>query len=190
MTFKNINERFSEIVSGYLSNGYNINTGTMGGSQGEISKVDVTNGKEILRVLIRRVGSLGEPDGVKIIVGRCRDKVRANRDDSFDIIWNDHMEILHAEAYYALSDYPHNAFGTMDEAKSCQKLRRERSRNADGWVTRIELPTAAKKIALSYIQRKHYSSYKLKDIESVCKEVRDGKATYVIHAKGKYFKIK
>ena len=54
MTFAEINRKYTEIISAYLANGYVINAGTMGGSQGEITKVDLTNGQHILRVLIKR----------------------------------------------------------------------------------------------------------------------------------------
>ena len=191
ITFKNINERFSEIVGEYLAKGYVINTGTMGGLQGEIAKVDMTDGKKIIRVMLdSRSGGLHEPDNITIKVGRCTDKVRANRKDAFSTIWNDNLEEIHRETFYAVSNYPHNAFGTKEEAERCVAIRRERSRNAEGWITRVDLPPAARKIALSYIHREYYSSYKLSDIERVCKEIVKGRVTYVIRARGREFKLR
>lgn len=54
MKYIDINKRFTEIVSEYIAAGYTLNTASMNGSEGEISKVDLTDGKEILRVLVRR----------------------------------------------------------------------------------------------------------------------------------------
>lgn len=41
MKYADINKRFSEIVTEYLNKGYTFNTATMGGSQGEVAKVDL-----------------------------------------------------------------------------------------------------------------------------------------------------
>ena len=52
MTFAEINRKYTEIVSAYLANGYAINVGTMGGSQGEVAHIYITNGYHIHRVLL------------------------------------------------------------------------------------------------------------------------------------------
>ena len=41
---KDINELFTKVVNKYLAKGYVFNLNTMSGSQGEIAKVDLTNG--------------------------------------------------------------------------------------------------------------------------------------------------
>ena len=102
MTFKGINERFSEIVGEYLAKGYTINAGTMSGTQGEIAKVDVTNGKEILRILMENHIHVCEPTTVDILVGRCTDKVRPHCDGIFNTVWRDHLVEVYRETYYAL----------------------------------------------------------------------------------------
>ena len=45
MKYVDINKRFTEIVSEYIAAGYMMNTSSMNGSEGEISKVDLTDGK-------------------------------------------------------------------------------------------------------------------------------------------------
>lgn len=51
-TFADINRRYTDIVNDYIQSGYDINTSTMSDSQGEIAKIDLTNGTEIVRILI------------------------------------------------------------------------------------------------------------------------------------------
>ena len=189
MTFKNINERFSAIVREYLDKGYIINTGTMNGLQGDVARVDMTNGKEILRIRIESCGGgLREPENISISVGKCTDKVRANRNNALYTIWNDHLEELHRETYYSVSGYQRNAFGTKEEAEKCREIRRERQRNNyDEWA--IPLSDAARKIALKFIHRRYYSSYKLSDIERVYKDIRFNRVRYIVIARGKTFRI-
>ena len=43
MKYAEINKRYTEIVSEYISKGYILNTATMAGSQGEIASVDLTS---------------------------------------------------------------------------------------------------------------------------------------------------
>ena len=54
MTYADINKMFTAEVSKYLARGYHFNTASMIGSQGETAKVDLTNGTEIIRILLRR----------------------------------------------------------------------------------------------------------------------------------------
>ena len=52
MKFIDINREFTAAASSYMAQGYYINAGTMGGSQGEVAHIDLTNGTEIIRVLL------------------------------------------------------------------------------------------------------------------------------------------
>lgn len=190
MTFKNINERFSALVGEYLDKGYTINAGTMSGLQGEVAKVDMTNGKEILRIRIEdKGGGLREPRSMNIIVGKNTDKIRPHRNDVMFTMWNEHLTEIYRETYYALDDYGRCAFGTKEEAEKCREIRCERQRNSyDERV--IPLSDAARKIALKFIHRRHYSSYKLSDIESVYKDIRFNRVQYIIAARGKTFRLR
>ena len=44
MKFIDINREFTAAASSYMAQGYYINAGTMGGSQGEVAHIDLTNG--------------------------------------------------------------------------------------------------------------------------------------------------
>jgi uncharacterized protein YeeX (DUF496 family) len=52
MKFAEINRRYTEAVAEWLAKGYTINTATMSGTQGEFAKIDLTDGKEIIRVVV------------------------------------------------------------------------------------------------------------------------------------------
>lgn len=49
---EDINKTYTEVIREYISRGYWIYTKTMAGHQGEIAKIDLTNGKHIIRVRI------------------------------------------------------------------------------------------------------------------------------------------
>lgn len=51
---KNLENIFSGMIQLYMIKGYRINATTMGGSQGEIAKIDLTNDEEIVRVSMDR----------------------------------------------------------------------------------------------------------------------------------------
>ena len=134
MKFNEINRRFSNIVAEYLTNGYSINSATMGGSQGEIAKVDVTNGTEILRILVDNFPNWDEnTEGVTIIVGRCTDDVRPNSSRSWGTIWNTNLEVIYTEKFYKLGEDCRTGteYGTKEQAVKAAELRIKRymSRN-------------------------------------------------------------
>ena len=189
MTFKNINERFTAIVGEYLNKGYTINTGTMSGLQGEVAKVDMTNGKEIVRIRIEGdSGGLLEPRTMNIIVGKNTDKILPNRNDFISGIWNHHLTEIYRETYYALDSFGRCAYGTKEEAEKCKQTRRARyESNYDEWS--VPLPDAARAIALKFIHRRYYSSYKLSDIERVYKIIRFDEVRYYVSARGKTFQF-
>lgn len=70
MKFIDINRKFTAAVSSYMAQGYYINAGTMGGSQGEVAHIDLTNGTEIIRVLLTTFNNYLGTEGVELIVGR------------------------------------------------------------------------------------------------------------------------
>lgn len=54
MRYAEINQMFTYVVTDYLIDGWTINTTTMSGSQGEVAKVDFTDGKRIARVALEK----------------------------------------------------------------------------------------------------------------------------------------
>lgn len=50
MKYIDINQKFTAKVAEYIAKGYTINIATMSGSQGEVAHVDLTDGKQVVRV--------------------------------------------------------------------------------------------------------------------------------------------
>ena len=60
MKSTDINAIYAEKVAEFLNAGYQINTNTMNGSQGEIAKIDFRKGNEVIRVLLHSETVWGE----------------------------------------------------------------------------------------------------------------------------------
>ena len=60
MTKNDIRSIYTQKVTELLAQGYQIHPETMSGSQGEIAHIDLTNGSEILRVLVESRCSYSE----------------------------------------------------------------------------------------------------------------------------------
>lgn len=131
MKYAEINKRCTEIVSEYMSKGYILNTATM-----ESGCIDLTDGKEILRVLITRFNDWGERctyEGVDIIVGRAgdRDQVKPNDDNDWHPLWSNHLDVLRQERFYQVGESRRGGkfYGTQQEAEAAYELRMKRYRN-------------------------------------------------------------
>lgn len=166
MKFIDINKRYTEIVNGYLSQGYIFNGRTMGGSQGEICSIDLTNNAEIIRVYMKDFSDWREnKEGIEIVVGRCTDDVKPNSCDD-RTLWISHLEVLSSERFYRLGRYHNDYFGTEAEAQEATDRRRARYHKRDTAVeTRIEDPkklAVAKKIARSKLGIKRICNDDLK----------------------------
>ena len=76
MNQNDINRAFTEKVTELIAQGYQINPATMGGSQGEIGKVDLRKGNDIIRVLLTEDGGFrDDPAHFTLAIGRCTDKI-------------------------------------------------------------------------------------------------------------------
>ena len=95
MKYADINKKFTEVVTEYIVKGYNINTSSMRGSQGEIAKVDLTNGQEIVRIYIKKFSDWKQRTrGYEIVVGKCVDNVEPNSNSDWATIWDEHLEVI------------------------------------------------------------------------------------------------
>ena len=96
MKYAEINKRYTEIVAEYMAKGYTVNTTTMGGSQGEIAHLDLTDGREIIRILVDSFHEWTDTslDGVEIRVGRAAAEIKPNYSECHQTIWNNRLEVL------------------------------------------------------------------------------------------------
>lgn len=190
MKFKDINEKYSNIIYDYMMNGYVINTDTMGGSQGEIAHIDLTNGKEIVRVFVERFYSHTDcANGVKIVVGKCADKVRPHDSHGFHIIWNNHLEIISEERFYDAGVRGNDYFVDYESAREAQQKRNNRYTNKSVCNSK-DFSDSAKRIALNYLKRQpKCKSMKISDIESIRHfvDANSNYSKYIVVARGKEF---
>ena len=154
MKYAEINRRFTDKVNEYLTNGYIINSTTMHGSQGEVAKVDLTNNKEIIRVMINECWyNHYEYKGYEIYVGRAIKGNRCiNAYGSCNTIWNNELVEISSEKYYQADYYKDKDwFVTEEEIKKNSIKCNERIKNR--WSFSKPVSDKAKDIALKYVRK-------------------------------------
>ena len=192
MTMTEINKRYSEIVMDHMNDGFYINTTTMGGSQGEIARIDLTDGSTIIRIMMNEFRDWrANKEGIEIIVGICTDTdVKANSNSGYNTVWNNKLEVIYSEKFYQIGRQNRSYeefYGTEEEAEEAIKKMHDRYESRKMEKIFI-LPDKAKRIVLPFIKRQpKCKSVKIADIERVW---RNDKNEYFVTAKGKTYRIK
>ena len=192
MTRKDLDRIFTAKVTGLLAQGYQIHTGTMRGSQGELAHIDLSKGSEIIRVLLEQKYDCRSECGdcISIRVGRNTEPLRGGWDDT---IWNERLETLSEIKLAKVTD---NYFTTMEEGETISKKRLARWQNsARAGTSRRALSDAYKSTALHWVQKQpRMKTCRLEEIESVTRVNKTawGKVLpdldgYEIKARGKVF---
>ena len=199
MNSAELDRKVTDIVTDYISRGYTINLATMQSLSGdEMGKVDVTNGKEVIRILLEEFRETVEwvdgkwnfrLPGVRLVVGRATEKLTPHR-RGIDGIWNHRLDIISEEKFYRVGDrcWKDDWYGTKDEAIAREKKHRQRLRNS--WEGEYVLfGENAKAIVLPFLRRqKNCKTATAKNITRVSKRYRDGHPTeYVVAYKGRDF---
>jgi len=206
MKFETINREYTEKVTEYLAKGYTINTATMNGSQGEIGKIDLTDGKEIIRILLdsfcrpcERIGDrYYNMEGIELIVGRVTDDVTPHSASTWGTVWNQNLEVLSSKRFYEIGRASRNDkkwYGTWEEAIAQQE--KASARYYERYVPeRQELSDQAKEVVLPYVRRQpKCKTVKSTEIESITKhhvKSRSGKqfVKYTIKVRGQVFDLR
>ena len=104
MKFTDINMIFTETVANYLNNGYVLNPNTMAGHQGEIAKIDVRKGTEVVRILLETEHK-NFREAVVLTVGRNLDeRIAADADTRRDLtIWNNRLEVIERRTFWQMT---------------------------------------------------------------------------------------
>lgn len=191
MKFEAINKKFTELVMEWLAKGYHINAASMGGSQGELGRIDLTDGTEVIRIF---VGSFTERDngfleGVELVAGRVTSKIEPDSDSDFYTIWNQNLEVFNRERFYIVGERRSNKwYGSKEEARAASELAFKRycaKLNYTSWM----LGAKAGKIVLGKV-RKHRGCSRAKASEiRVEKRVYDNKVRYIAHYEDKSFQL-
>lgn len=190
MKYADINKRYTEIVAEYIAKGYTINTASMSGSQGERAHVDLTDGKEIIRVVLVgfHIWKGCDLEGFKIIAGRCTDSVKPNDHRDWNAtIWNDNLNVHHMEIFYAIGRTNNAAdyYGTIEEAEQAYKIRLERYTRRNT-VTRYTPNAKAMEIAVRIVRDK--LGYKRINAADVKLDKYKGK--YAVSYRGKTYTLR
>ena len=201
MKFESINRKYTEMVNEYIGRGYYINAGTMSGSQGEIAHIDLTDGKDIIRILMEGFNDYERGiEGIRITAGKCTEDTKPN--GSRDIgcgIWNHRLEVIETAESFLVGEVRGNKeyYGTYDEAVAARDKRYQRYENRPCDTKKVELPEAAKEIALRWVKKNlTFKRIGLASIDAVYSVTTlnrfDGKQrrSYVVSVKGKQYQLK
>lgn len=127
MKMKDISRKLNDIVKAYMMDGYMINIESMNGSQGEIGKVDLVKGTELIRVWIQSTHNYHDSeiryygDVVTLRVGRW------NNPASYKgTVWYSDITVIKEERFYRVSYNKDWFTDDLDHAIACQNLRFKR----------------------------------------------------------------
>lgn len=183
MKYKSIDARMTEIVAGFIQNGWLLSTNSFSGHQGEVAKVDLTNGTDVVRIVLDSFSQFsgGDADniteyyisGYQITIGY------GNKLDCFhphdpswhSPMWTVHLQNAVSERFYCLGEtYRGVDWFTTNKEEAIRAYRLRSKRYASkGSSPHHELPDAARKVALRILRRrKGMKSLPLNMVGSVC----------------------
>lgn len=191
MKYSDINKKFTEIVSGYIARGYTINTQSMGGSQGEVCRMDLTLGDELIRVWISDVSNTWSPGDwngyiVRIHVGKWK---LLSKMSGECIVWYRDIDIINEYTYYVI-DRNNWYVESLEEALELQEKRKKRFyNNLYSPQSKTYTDDAHKDIAARYLRRKHGYKRISRDKISVVKGNTPTYDKFTIHYNHSVFHI-
>ena len=182
-----LNTIFTAKVNELLAQGYIFHTQTMAGHQGEIAKVDLTNGEEVIRVIMEENGfnwdkekDLFLHDKITITVGRATEV-------QFDTIWNNKLEVLDQEVFYQADHYSDYLITEEEAIENAKKHKERLMAKAQTKETEEITDKAHLKALVPYIQTLNgCKSVKARHLAEVRKEfLTDGTYRYTIRIEKK-----
>lgn len=138
-----IGRRYTEVVAEWIAKGYIIDL-TFARSGGEISKLDMTNGAEFVRVMVDSFEEWANNlTGVEIVVSKRADS-------------NSPFKTVSVERFYQVGENKRTGiyFGSAEEAKAAIVIRRKRALLRDNDVEEKDMTAQAMDIAKRIIRRK------------------------------------
>lgn len=188
MKYAEINRKFTDKVNEYIAKGYIINSTTMTGSQGEVAKVDLTDGKEIIRIMISECWyNDWEYKGYEIFVGKAnKGKHYINAYGSFNTIWNNELTEISSEKYYQ-ADYYRNKDWFVTEKEIKENSEKVIKRFVNHYNYPQPLSDKAKDIILKYVRRQPKCSRARK--ESI-RAFKDENNKYYIYYRNYFWMLK
>lgn len=193
MKLDKIYEVFTAKVSEYIAEGYMIHPASMSGSQGEIGKVDLVKGKDLIRVWLSkewryfRDGDDWSRYKLVLRVGSWKKPVRYIGCD--DTVWMSDLLTLEEITYYQVGPRSDWYLDDLEQAKACQRVSFSRSRYVDNRPTPIK-NELSKDIARKYMMRTKGYKRVSRDMLSVRKYLNNDKVTYFIHYGDRAYTLK
>lgn len=124
MDITDIGKLFTQRVNEYLNKGYYYCINTMSGTQGEDAKIDLTNGKDVVRIFVdRKYNSDSMLNTIEVCVGVYKGKIDYN--SFLDIIWNNKLEPIHKDTFYEIDKHG-KVWGTKEQANEAADKRYNR----------------------------------------------------------------
>ena len=189
MKYADINKKYTATVAEYLANGYTINTRTMSGSQGDYAHIDLTDGTEVIRIMVDTFHEWTDIslEGLEIIVGRADSEVIPNCENDYRTLWNTKLDIISRERFYEIgADYRHGKFyGTLEEATAAHKLKYQRYAAKHQVSKTKDITAKAMEIAKRIIRRE----FNVKRICEADVTVSKSNGTYTIKYKSKVYRL-
>ena len=156
MKYIDINQKFTAKVAEYIAKGYT----TMSGSQGEVAHVDLTDGKQVVRVLLdsfTEYDSFNSLSGLEIVVGTPADKVVPYDTVRYNTIWNNRLEVIESERFYEIGSSKRRGntfYGTKAEAEQAEALSVERYKAKSKTSPYIDLTDRYLPLAVSIVKKR------------------------------------
>ena len=197
-----LDREFTRIVAEMLAKGFQITTSSMNGTQGELAKVDLTDGSEIYRVYLHRESdfryNLRYHNNIVLTVGKIpADKVPHRNWDA--TIWLRDLETVFESTWVEIAP---DWFVDEVEAQRIETIasaRRAVLQERQYWY---DCPDAFKSVALRWLKRtqRGFKSTKVDEIQVVGRVytpfgirlpvAATHTACYEIRAKGKKFTLR
>ena len=198
MKKQDIRNAYTQKVTELLNQGYTIFPDTMSGHQGEIAHIDLSNGSEIIRVLLTREHRWERSEGgysgdtICLTVGKAAPDTRVF--DNWDgLVWNNRLEpSFQIEWAWIGGNRKHDWYTDMEEGKRISHLQWERYKAQQTDRTE-ELGEAFKSAALKWLRKQpRMKTCKIEDIEKMLRVRGEigGKRHFEIIAKGKRYTIR
>ena len=190
MKFAEINAIFTSKVAEYIAKGYTINTNTMAGHQGEIGKIDLRKGNEVIRVLLDTEHQHFR-EAVVLIVGRNTDEriSKSLERESCEAIGNNRLEIIEKRTFWQMQkDYREIDYYLEDE-EGQEAIERSRGRHTcePDLHPRMDYSNNdAVKAAILPAVRRHLDKPRMKAdrIATVIRTWDEGRYNYYVTTKG------
>ena len=177
---KDIDDIYQSIITKYIAKGYKIITSHSSGTQGELAKIDFTDGKAIYRIWYDNDSERLDDKHftyIRYLLISVR-KYVVNKEDlynSSDILWFDKGEIVEEKKFYLINEYTHHwRTDTSKQAyvsnttDAITLINKSKSRYiSDEIRIKINLSKENKKRIIDILKTHYrgYSTLKLKDID-------------------------